>query len=273
MPQHEKEKYLHESLNNENIGLSSDERRIQDITNTIFTAYQSSSLNTRSELVEMWNKSKNEPGKQKILHTYHDIIKVYPELASRLQGYPSTHASSSVSEASSNATFTNCDSLLKSAVLYEHNPFDIEDISSKIRNNEDKNNHQLLHCYLPPKDKSTDYLKEKSRRNSGSSADIKLEEASEDVTSEKEHYTNFSNAYNIKSRDVFNAIDGNEVKLTAKENFNLLGVEVFKYMYNKMQQEVVNAISGLVHFAKSIPAFTNLGIKDKVNEFSVNFFN
>lgn len=63
MPQHEKEKYLHESLNNENIGLSSDERRIQDITNTIFTAYQSSSLNTRSELVEMWNKSKNEPGK------------------------------------------------------------------------------------------------------------------------------------------------------------------------------------------------------------------
>lgn len=139
----------------------------------------------------------------------------------------SSAASSSVSEASSNATFTNCDSLLKSAVLYEHNPFDIEDISSKIRNNEDKNNHQLLHCYLPPKDKSTDYLKEKSRRNSGSSADIKLEEASEDVTSEKEHYTNFSNAYNIKSRDVFNAIDGNEVKLTAKENFNVKNRIVF----------------------------------------------
>ena len=45
----------------------------------------------------------------------------------------------------------------------------------------------------------------------------------------------------------------------------VLSLDVWKYMYcNKMQAEVVQAVCGVVDFAKAIPAFTKLGIRDQV---------
>ena len=58
MPQHEKEKYLFESMQNDNISMSTDERRMHETTQVIFSAFQKSTLQTRTELQQLWEKHK-----------------------------------------------------------------------------------------------------------------------------------------------------------------------------------------------------------------------
>lgn len=334
MPQHEKDKYIHEQSTVTT--MTEEEKKCKKITEEVLGSYKRSSLFTRTELNKQFEEYRKDPSKSRTLHTYQDIVKVYPELAFKLQydRLAAQHQIHNLEPTSqlhtqSSSRFQGDDfsqqSRLHGDIIMPQPPIvpdnDLvmsqpENLSvpknfSSYNNDDGGNNRNIFQPFSRQPSRAGSSCHNNgggsSRSNSchndhsstapqsPSSSTSWVNFSGSTFTQEEKRTSNAEEqAFDLScaksrhqeslSRDegIAEEKGSQEEKGSPGEDFSMsrmigklmkyktppvqvLSMDVWKYMYcNKMQAEVVQAVCGVVDFAKAIPAFTALGIRDQV---------